>query len=147
MNPLKILRNIMKKIVLLLMCFLAILNKTQAQYLNAQTYEFSIETIKSVSIANSVTNSANNIFNGNDELTSITIIGEGNMQDFTSTNRPWETIKQQINEITISEQITSIGNYAFEGCSINSITIPNQITSIGSSAFSSCSLLSKVVLT
>ena len=42
----------MKKIVLLLMCFLAILNKTQAQYLNAQTYEFSIETIKSVSIAN-----------------------------------------------------------------------------------------------
>ena len=52
MNPLKILRNIMKKIVLLLMCFLAILNKTQAQYLNAQTYEFSIETIKSVSIAN-----------------------------------------------------------------------------------------------
>lgn len=34
------------------MCFLAIINKTPAQYLNAQTYELSIETIKSVSIIN-----------------------------------------------------------------------------------------------
>lgn len=44
--------------------------------------------------------------------------------------------------ITIPNGVTSIGNYAFSGCSgLTSITIPNGVTSIGNSAFQSCSNL------
>ena len=53
--------------------------------------------------------------------------------------RTWAT------SATIPNSVTSIGDYAFSGCScLTSITIPNSVTSIGSSAFSGCKNLSTV---
>lgn len=47
--------------------------------------------------------------------------------------------------VTIPEDITEIGNYAFYGCtSLNSVTIPASVTRIGSNAFRNCTWLQKI---
>ena len=49
--------------------------------------------------------------------------------------------------VTIHNSVTSIGSRAFQGCSgLTSVTIPNSVTSIGDYAFRNCSGLTKVTL-
>ena len=49
--------------------------------------------------------------------------------------------------MTIPNSVTSIGGYAFRGCSgLTSVTIPNSVTSIGDYAFSGCSGLTSVTI-
>ena len=49
--------------------------------------------------------------------------------------------------MTIPDSVTSIGNYAFVGCSgLTSVTIPDSVTSIGDGAFSGCSGLQSVTI-
>ena len=51
----------------------------------------------------------------------------------------------EIKELVIPNSVTSIGKYAFSGCSnITSITIPNSVTSLGASAFAGCTGLTSV---
>ena len=51
----------------------------------------------------------------------------------------------EITHLVIPGGVTSIGNYAFSGCSsLKSITIPNSVTSIGNSAFSACRSLESI---
>ena len=48
---------------------------------------------------------------------------------------------------TIPDSVTSIGDYAFYGCSeLTSVTIPDSVTSIGSSAFEDCSSLTSITI-
>ena len=50
-----------------------------------------------------------------------------------------------LTSITIPNSVTSIGNSAFNGCDgLTSITIPNSVTSIGNYAFSICSGLTSI---
>ena len=52
-----------------------------------------------------------------------------------------------LKSITIPNSVTSIGDYAFEGCTfLTSITIPNSVTNIGDGAFSGCSSLESIML-
>ena len=47
--------------------------------------------------------------------------------------------KNTLKSVTIGNSVTSIGGYAFRGCSgLTSVTIPNSVTSIGYDAFYGC---------
>ena len=58
---------------------------------------------------------------------------------------PWR-ISTTLNEIVLSDELTSIGKYAFYGCTaLKTITIPSSVTSIGDYAFAGCSNLTFAV--
>ena len=49
---------------------------------------------------------------------------------------------EEIKDLVIPNSVTSIGNYAFRGCSgLTSVVIPNSVTSIDSHAFGGCTSL------
>ena len=57
------------------------------------------------------------------------------------------TIPSSVSYNGVTYSATSIGNYAFDGCTgLISVTIPNTVTSIGFSAFSNCSKLISVTI-
>jgi len=57
------------------------------------------------------------------------------------------TFKKLIKKVIIPDSVTTIGFFAFGGCSsLKEVDIPNSVTSIGKSAFESCSNLKKVVI-
>ena len=53
----------------------------------------------------------------------------------------------EITDLVIPNSVTSIGEFAFDGCSgLTSITIPNSVTSIGNDAFSGCSGMTSITI-
>ena len=56
-------------------------------------------------------------------------------------------VNSSISELTISNSVTAIGDYAFSGCSsLTSLTILNSVTSIGYGAFAGCSRLTTLTI-
>ena len=102
----------------------------------------------------------------NSSTKTLTISGTGAMADYTKLEKvPWHsevyttvTIGDNITHIgdnafnssgistvTIPAKVTSIGDNAFYNSSISTVTIPSKVTSIGKNAFFGCTSLTSVV--
>ena len=138
------------------------------------TYAFNYcDSLTSVTIPNSVTSIGSYAFYGCSSLTginipdSVTEIGSyafsgctGELiinnniieTDYSSDNNPTNSssgwlYKSEFTKLTIGDNITKIGNYAFEYCSfLTSITIPDSVASIGDYAFQNCTSLESVTI-
>ena len=118
--------------------------------------------LTSVTIPNSVTGIGNSVFSGCSGLTSFTLSdGDTDMSiganSFSNTKvqtlyvgRNWTgdlPKSHYLTTLTIGNSVTSIGEYAFSGCSgLTGVTIGNSVTSIGEYAFSGCSGLTGVTI-
>ncbi len=73
----------------------------------------------------------------------LTISGTGPMKNWNfpkNSDAPWYSSRSSIKSVIIEDGVTTIGDYAFNGCkSLESVTLPDSVTFIGSYAFDSCS--------
>ncbi len=110
--------------------------------------------LTSVTIGNSVTSIGGNAFDGNSlekvivpnikNWCSITF-GNNSANPLCRAHHLYSDENTEITKLVIPDGVTSIGNYAFEGCSgLTSVTIPNSVTSIDYRAFRDCSGLTSV---
>ena len=111
-------------------------------------------SLTSITILNSVTSIGDDAFGNCLNLTEINVESDNTMytsQDGVLFNKRKTTIicypeGKAETSYTIPNTVTSIGNYAFSGCSgLTSVIIPRGVvTSIGNHAFSDCSGLTSV---
>ena len=110
----------------------------------------------SITIPSSVTSISDLAFSGCSGLTSVTV----EITDLAAwcTNPVTFSIPSSctlylslngnvIQDLTIPNSVTSIGEYAFSGCTgLTSVSIPNSVTEIGDRAFYGCSGLTSVTI-
>ena len=111
--------------------------------------------LTSITIPSSVTSIGERAFFNCDSLTNINVDNnnanyksiDGNLYTKDGKTLIQYTIGKTDTSFAIPECVTSVGNYAFYGCtSLTNITIPGTVTSIGSSVFSGCSKLTKITI-
>ena len=77
----------------------------------------------------------------------LTISGTGKMASYSPGDAPWYSRRTQIRKITISEGVTSIGEYAFEECTnVTSIFIPGSVTELNEYCFSACKSMKSITI-
>jgi len=80
----------------------------------------------------------------------LTIFGTGEMGNYnmSDNNAPWRAAySNAIKTVIIEDGVTSIGDFAFYGCtSLASVTIPGSVTLIRYAAFSDCSSLKEITI-
>lgn len=88
----------------------------------------------------------NVMWNYDSKTKTLTITGSGDMADFNS-NPPWRFSYSYLKNVSMSDEITRIGNNAFYGFwALDEITLPKSLTSIGNKAFWNCSAIREIIL-
>ena len=112
-------------------------------------------SLTSITIPNSVTNIGDSTFWGCSSLTAIYVTVDN--KNYTSVNGVlfnkdktaliYYPAGKTDKSYNITNSVTSIGDYAFNGCSsLTSVTIPNSVTEIGGSAFVGCASLKSITM-
>ena len=78
----------------------------------------------------------------------LTISGTGTMSSYTSSSgTPWEARKGNIKTVVIGSGVTSVGDYAFNGCvNLIAVNLPDGVKTIGSYVFFDCDSLISISL-
>lgn len=77
----------------------------------------------------------------------LTVTGSGDIQDNTESAIPWIDIKDQIITVEIGNEITTIGENSFNGCSgLTGIKIGDGVSTINSYAFAGCTSLTELTV-
>ncbi len=78
----------------------------------------------------------------------LDIKGTGAMTNWSSSSDvPWRSYLENIKDVNIGNNVTSIGDFSFYECTdLTSITIPDAVTSIGAFAFNSCTGLTSITI-
>ena len=116
---------------------------------------YGCSSLTSITIPDSVTSICESAFRGCSSLTSIVVDNDnqyftsidGNLYNKDKTELIQYAIGKTDASFIITDSVTSIGDYAFFGCSgLTSVTIGNSVTSIRESAFDDCSSLTSVTI-
>ena len=78
----------------------------------------------------------------------LTVSGKGAMADYTqSDKRPWDGNRNDITSVVVESGVTSVGKNTFESFSnLTSVTLPEDFTAIGPYAFCNCSSLQSITI-
>ena len=76
----------------------------------------------------------------------LVIYGTGDMYNYdSSASVPWYSYSEELTEVQINAGMTSLGNYAFSGCTeLTTVTLPETLQKIGDRAFSGCEALTEI---
>ena len=110
--------------------------------------------LTSITIPGSVTYIGEEAFYGCSNLTKVIVEDIASWCNISFYNNPLSSAHHlysdentEITNLVIPESVTSIGDWAFVGCSsLTSVTIPNSVTSIGAGAFDGCKSLTSVTI-
>ena len=76
----------------------------------------------------------------------LVIEGTGEMYNYSNNSAaPWSSYKGSIKSINIKDGVTSVGSWAFAGCSaLTDVSISESVTIISNNAFRECSILEEI---
>ena len=77
----------------------------------------------------------------------LTISGTGKMTNWSNKEAPWYKYRDRVKSVKFSNNVESIGNFAFTDCSyLRNVLIPDSVERIGEYAFGLCQNLNDITI-